>query len=128
MDVLSAGDLRLDHVEVLGVRHGLGLDRVGLGGRRHQVGRMLGAVDALREALVRQSLRRRGQAKAFHLHFVVIVKLLSLIRLLQGFSPHLRQKKILTIELRNKRILTVRPTVLLFFFFLWVFLDISVHC
>lgn len=59
VDVLGAGDLRLDHVEVLRVRHGLCLDRVGLGGCRHQVGRVLGAVDALREALVRQSLREK---------------------------------------------------------------------
>lgn len=67
VDVLSAGNLRLDHVEVLRVRHGLCLDRVGLGGRRHQVGRMLGAVDALREALVGQSLRKRKHATAFNL-------------------------------------------------------------
>lgn len=56
MDVFGAGNLRLDHAEVLPVGHGLCLDRVRLGGCRDEVGRVLGAVDALREALVCQPL------------------------------------------------------------------------
>lgn len=66
MDVFGAGDLRLDHAQVLPVRHGLCLDSVWLGGRRYQVRGMLGAVDALREALVRQSLHK-GQKRKFGL-------------------------------------------------------------
>lgn len=58
VDVLGAGNLRLDHAEVLPVRHGLRLDGVWLGGRRDEVGGVLGAVYALREALVRQSLHK----------------------------------------------------------------------
>lgn len=70
VDVLGAGNLGLDHVEVLRVRHGLRLDRVGLGGRRHQVGRVLGAVDALREALVGESLRGK---KTYTSKFIIII-------------------------------------------------------
>lgn len=56
VDIFGAGDLRLDHAEVLGVRHGLRLHCVWLGGCRDQVGRVFGAVNALRKALVRQPL------------------------------------------------------------------------
>lgn len=38
VDVFGAGNLRLDHAEVLGVRHGLCLHRVWLCGCRDQVG------------------------------------------------------------------------------------------
>lgn len=58
VDVLGAGNLRLDHAEVLPVRHGLRLDSVWLGGRRDEVGGVLGAVYALREALICQSLHK----------------------------------------------------------------------
>lgn len=58
VDVFGAGNLRLDHAEVLPVRHGLRLDSVWLGGRRDEVGGVLGAVYALREALICQSLHK----------------------------------------------------------------------
>lgn len=58
MDVFGAGNLRLDHAKVLPVGHGLRLDGVWLGGRRDEVGGVLGAVYALREALVCQSLHK----------------------------------------------------------------------
>lgn len=58
VDVLGAGDLGLDHAEVLGVGQALCLDRVGLGGGGHEGGRVLGAVEALGEALVGQALGR----------------------------------------------------------------------
>ena len=38
VDIFGAGDLRLDHAEVLGIRHGLCLHRVRLGGCGDQVG------------------------------------------------------------------------------------------
>lgn len=56
VDVFGAGNLRLDHAEILPVRHGLRLDSVWLGGRRDEVGGVLGAVYALREAFICQSL------------------------------------------------------------------------
>lgn len=58
VDIFSAGNLRLDHAEVLPVRHGLRLDSVWLGGRRNEVGGVLGAVYALRKALICQSLHK----------------------------------------------------------------------
>lgn len=58
MDVFGTGNLRLDHAEVLPVRHGLRLDSVWLGRRRDEVGGVLGTVYALREALVCQSLHK----------------------------------------------------------------------
>lgn len=60
VDIFGTGDLRLDHAEVLGIRHGLCLHRVGLGGGWDQVGWMFGAVDALGETLVRQSLNTQN--------------------------------------------------------------------
>lgn len=68
VDIFSTGDLRLDHAQVLGVRHGLRLHRVRLGGGWNQVGRMLGAVDALGEALVSQPLNGGRQRRGFALY------------------------------------------------------------
>lgn len=58
MDVFSAGNLRLDHAEVLCIRHGLCLDCVWLGGCWDQVRGVFGTVDALGETLVCQTLHR----------------------------------------------------------------------
>ncbi|NXO10222.1 PAF1 factor, partial [Oriolus oriolus] len=58
VDVLGARDLRLDQGQVLGVGQGLTpRTPLALGGRRHQRRGVLGAVEALREALVGQALR-----------------------------------------------------------------------
>lgn len=59
VDVFSAGYLRFDHAEILRVRQGLVLDRLWLGCRGNQIRRVLGAVDALRQAFVCQTLRDR---------------------------------------------------------------------
>lgn len=67
VDVFGTGDLRLDHAQVLGVRHGLCLHRVWFGGCWHQVGRMFRAVNALGEALVGQSLHK-GFTKSHYPH------------------------------------------------------------
>lgn len=74
VDVFSTGDLRLDHVEVLRVRHGLCLDCVRLGGCRDQVGRMFGTVDALGEALVGQPLHREDTCQCFSCIFSADIK------------------------------------------------------
>lgn len=63
VDVFSAGNLRLDHAEVLRIRHGLCLDCVRLGCRWDQVGWMFGAVNALGETLVCQSLHREDKCE-----------------------------------------------------------------
>lgn len=63
VDVFSAGNLRLDHAEVLRIRHGLCLDCVWLGCCWDQVGWMFGAVNALGEALVCQSLHREDKCE-----------------------------------------------------------------
>lgn len=56
VDVFGTGDLGLDHAEVLGIGQRLCLHRVWLGGCGDQVRRVLGAVNALREAFVGKTL------------------------------------------------------------------------
>lgn len=58
VNIFGTWDLRLDHAEVLCIRHGLRLHCVRLGGCWDQVGRMFGAVNALGETLICQSLHK----------------------------------------------------------------------
>lgn len=57
VDVFSTRYLRFDHTEILRVRQGLCLHCVRFGCCRHQVWRVFGTVNALREALVSQALK-----------------------------------------------------------------------
>lgn len=87
MDVFGAGNLRLDHAEVLTIRHGLCLDSIWLGGRRYQVRRVLGAVNALREALIRQSLHK-GQKRKFRLDILNIKNIWALKKVILFNKMH----------------------------------------
>lgn len=64
VDVLGTSDLGLDEGQVLGVGEGLACPPLAFGGCRHQGGGVLGAVKALREALVGQALG--GNTKGGH--------------------------------------------------------------
>lgn len=63
VDVFGAGDLGLDHAEVLGVRQALRLHRVRFGGCRHKRRRVFGAVKALGETLEGQALGKRSTSQ-----------------------------------------------------------------